>query len=529
MTDTIVYTVKQYITTLGYVSAINKIAIINYNGISKVHSIIFTLSYDKSSEPFEKIYSFGGVEIFESHLQIYELFEALDKLVQCNSQNPEINTPVIQGLDLPEKYRWEIGNYNINLVGNFIDKGIFYGSNDDAYVKLPSRTSVWIFAYSLNTNYVAQSWPEIDFSRSRPPYENVQDCINAHLGLKFSTYSNSPICNVILPINKARIDCCEILDKEVKVSISCSKNFKPKSLFVNIMYEKGRERERDFKDISVKDKEITFQTKFQPESVTAFLIDEDLQLDRIAKSPLRDQNMKSISGTNVQESRSDATKNFTIFVSHSIKDLQLAKEIKEILELFGLNVFLAHQDIVPASDFDKVLLEKLQSSVIFMPLLTRNFQESEWTGQEIGIAVTSKSIILPIKFDIDPYGFIKNKQAVPFDNNDLYSSMGKLMSAIIVNLPQYQRSIIRRTVIQNLVKYDKCYSFDIARVHMMIISGLQDISEQEMNQIASAIIENVQIHDSFSASHYIRSILEQNKNKLAARFHRNKIISEYLS
>ena len=47
-----------------------------------------------------------------------------------------------------------------------------------------------------------------------------------------------------------------------------------------------------------------------------------------------------------------------------------------------------------------------------LPLLTDGFHDSNWTDQEIGIAVGRGVPVISVKLGTDPYGFIAKYQAV---------------------------------------------------------------------------------------------------------------------
>jgi len=95
-----------------------------------------------------------------------------------------------------------------------------------------------------------------------------------------------------------------------------------------------------------------------------------------------------------------------VFVSYSIKDRRLAKQIKKGLLTYGMNVFLAHDDIEASAQWANVILATLKESDVFLPLLTEAFSTSEWTDQETGVALAHRKLIIPLKVDRDPYGFV---------------------------------------------------------------------------------------------------------------------------
>ena len=95
-----------------------------------------------------------------------------------------------------------------------------------------------------------------------------------------------------------------------------------------------------------------------------------------------------------------------IFISHSHHDRETAGEIKKRLASYGASVFVAHDDIRPTQEWQDAIIENLKTCDAFLALLTDRFADSDWTDQETGIAVALDKVIIPIKIDLDPYGFI---------------------------------------------------------------------------------------------------------------------------
>ena len=101
-----------------------------------------------------------------------------------------------------------------------------------------------------------------------------------------------------------------------------------------------------------------------------------------------------------------------MFLSYSHKEKELAGEIKENLEAGGFEVFLAHEDIEPSSEWQEEIIRNLKNCDIFIPIVSENFKESEWTDQESGIAFAEEKMIIPINLNLVPYGFIGKFQAL---------------------------------------------------------------------------------------------------------------------
>ncbi len=74
------------------------------------------------------------------------------------------------------------------------------------------------------------------------------------------------------------------------------------------------------------------------------------------------------------------------FFSYAYEDRKLAGRIKERLETYGFDVFLAHDDIDPSTEWQEEILRHLGTCEVFLALLTEEFDESNWAHQEVGIA-----------------------------------------------------------------------------------------------------------------------------------------------
>jgi hypothetical protein len=62
-----------------------------------------------------------------------------------------------------------------------------------------------------------------------------------------------------------------------------------------------------------------------------------------------------------------------VFLSYHSSDKSLAGEIKHHLNGYGLDAFLAHEDIQPTEKWQTRILAELKRTDVFLPLLTENF------------------------------------------------------------------------------------------------------------------------------------------------------------
>jgi hypothetical protein len=117
-----------------------------------------------------------------------------------------------------------------------------------------------------------------------------------------------------------------------------------------------------------------------------------------------------------------------IFLSYHHNDRELAGKIKRSLELKGFTVFLAHEDIDPSVEWRDAIQEHLSSCTAVIAIVTRDFEKSSFTNQEVGIAMANDKKVIPLVFDIrlkDLPGFLEAKQAVPGSRHRLSRSLDR--------------------------------------------------------------------------------------------------------
>jgi len=214
------------------------------------------------------------------------------------------------------------------------------------------------------------------------------------------------------------------------------------------------------------------------------------------------------------------SKKYNIFLSHSHKNLEIANKLKEEIESrFDLNVFVAHGDIEPSEEWISTIMAELDECDIFMPLLTNEFKASKWTDQETGIAISKEKIIIPIRVNLVPYGFIGKYQALPWDNENFDTNIKRIIQTLIKK---------NHFTVDDLVKsFVNSRSWSDAALKADMLNSIDNISEVQINRIARAAIENNQIASSFGAKKYLLelfkrywdSIDEELQEKVWDRYH----------
>ena len=103
---------------------------------------------------------------------------------------------------------------------------------------------------------------------------------------------------------------------------------------------------------------------------------------------------------------------FRLFVSHTSAHRQAVGALRAALLPHGVVAFVAHDAIQPTQEWLDVIVRALREAEALAAYLTGDFHDSAWTDQEVGAAVGRELLVLPLKVDQDPYGFIGHYQAM---------------------------------------------------------------------------------------------------------------------
>jgi hypothetical protein len=101
-----------------------------------------------------------------------------------------------------------------------------------------------------------------------------------------------------------------------------------------------------------------------------------------------------------------------IFLSHDSKFKEFAGSLKRSFASYNVSCFVAHDDVEPTKPWQDEIEKALFSMDVLIPILTQDFSNSQWTGQEIGIAIGRGTSIVSVKCGSNPPGFIGKFQAV---------------------------------------------------------------------------------------------------------------------
>jgi len=208
-----------------------------------------------------------------------------------------------------------------------------------------------------------------------------------------------------------------------------------------------------------------------------------------------------------------------VFLSYSSIDKTTAGEIKRNLESYGIEVFLAHEDIEPSVEWEKEIFSQLKNCDIFIPIVSSNFRNSKFTDQETGIAIGDAKLIVPVSLDMTPYGFISKLQALKC-KDDIADSCKKIITILM------KTSIfndIKNALIESFINSE---NFAESNKKGPLLKEYEPFNEFQINKIVYGFLKNNQVSGSHFGRRYVTEIITNQSEKiypeLKTLFHKTK-------
>ena len=195
------------------------------------------------------------------------------------------------------------------------------------------------------------------------------------------------------------------------------------------------------------------------------------------------------------------------FLSHADKDKIIAEKIAEELKKYHFNVFLAHRDIEPGSDWENILKKRIEECELFLILLSSKFKNADYTNQEVGIALCQKKRIFPFSIDDTmPYGFMSKYQSSKFDVKNIDKEAGRISELFrrVVDGTEILRDIDDR-----ITELRYASSYAEANKIANALSNHVDFTDKQLKDIANAYNVNYEVSGSWTAGPFVLNLLER--------------------
>ena len=189
-----------------------------------------------------------------------------------------------------------------------------------------------------------------------------------------------------------------------------------------------------------------------------------------------------------------------VFLSHTAEYKTTATEVKEHLKHYGITCFVAHEDIQPLQEWQSEIEVALLTMDALIALLTEGFRGSDWTDQEIGVAIGRQVPIFPIRMGEDPYGFIGMYQALQGAGKTPIAIGDEILGQIMQNgslMERYKDAFV--TSVLNSSSFSQSNSL------ANLLPSFESLSPVQIESLVSAYNTNYEVSHSFG---FQRKIIE---------------------
>lgn len=176
---------------------------------------------------------------------------------------------------------------------------------------------------------------------------------------------------------------------------------------------------------------------------------------------------------------------YRLFLSHKTEDKVETAKLKSSLRKYGVSCFVAHEDIHPTKEWQNEIENALFSMDALVALMTKDFHNSFWTDQELGVAIGRGVPVISVKLGRDPYGFIGKYQALKCSWEESPLEIAKLL---MVN------EKMKEAYIQAL---STCSSFSDGNALADLLPHLNNLTAAQIATIITAYNTNGQVSSSY--------------------------------
>lgn len=124
---------------------------------------------------------------------------------------------------------------------------------------------------------------------------------------------------------------------------------------------------------------------------------------------------------------------FRLFISHVSNNKSSAANLKICLAFYGIDGFVAHDDIEPTKEWELEIGKALFTMDALCAIISKGFIGSKWCDQEVGIALGQHKPVFTIEHGGVPHGFIARFQALKNKDGNAVSVAKDLWDIIRTN------------------------------------------------------------------------------------------------
>lgn len=195
-----------------------------------------------------------------------------------------------------------------------------------------------------------------------------------------------------------------------------------------------------------------------------------------------------------------------VFLSHKSSVKQKTARLKESFVRCGVAAFVAHEDIEPTQEWQREIERALFSMDALVALLSKDYHDSNWTDQEVGVAIGRGVPLIAVRLGMDPYGLMGKGQGLGGCSWDDPNNIAiKVFHLLYKRLPDKSRLFECA-----LSAYAASESFaDSAWKVEHLLSIFESLTSDQVSRVVEAYQANGQNRSSFKGMDLLQPLLEK--------------------
>lgn len=195
---------------------------------------------------------------------------------------------------------------------------------------------------------------------------------------------------------------------------------------------------------------------------------------------------------------------FRLFVSHTSDKAVSAHRLKAALSNFNIAAFVAHDDIEPTKEWQTEIETALRTMDALVAIVSPDFHQSKWCDQEVGIAIGRGRLVIPLRVEADPHGFIGKYQGVKTSGKAAPSIAGELVQILIRNettAPRLADSLIE--------KLETSTSWNMSKEIVSVIELVPRLSTAQSGRLLNALEANDEVRLAHGVPQRIKALISK--------------------
>lgn len=227
-------------------------------------------------------------------------------------------------------------------------------------------------------------------------------------------------------------------------------------------------------------------------------------LFEIAKELDIEHDFNQIAALAANESSFWIPSHFKLFISHLSSFKEKTAQLQTALRKYGISAFVAHEDIHPTKEWQIEIEKALFSMDALAAILVAGFSDSQWTDQEIGIALGRNVLVIPIIKEQTPYGFISKYQGLKTNGK----TINQVAESIFVTIANHKstKNIMANALVEQIFISEH---IDTSITKLNLLKRFDSLDEVYLSKLRENVPNNDKLIKSVDFVNSLNNILQE--------------------